>query len=103
MVFNMTWEMYGFSHQFPIAWKNGVTSFMGETLGVDTHTFQNFFSFMKFPTYGILHHMGNGEIACKNVIKAIHGKNLGHRYRYFFQGIGASVPSSCHSMLFYII
>ena len=26
MVFYITWEIIGFSHQFPIAWKNGIKS-----------------------------------------------------------------------------
>ena len=59
MVYVITWEMHGFSHQFPIAWKNQQNSSNGASLGNESlyffHSLDAFF--IRFTSCGILRHM----------------------------------------------
>ena len=82
MVYFITWEMHVFSHQFPITLERQPKPSNGESLGnwfpaifykthciwrtweIGTHIFPIvwvFFS-IRFPSCGILHHMGNAWV-----------------------------------------
>ena len=63
MVYFIIWEMHGFPHQFPILQENATKLIVVQrTWEIGAHTFpilwMLFFS-IRFPFYGILHHMGN--------------------------------------------
>ena len=62
MVYCIICELHGFSHQFPIAWENPAKSIgLGEPkkLAPIFSLTYGHFSSIRFPSYGILYHMGN--------------------------------------------
>ena len=62
MVYFIICEIHGFPHQFPIAWKNAVTSIeLGEPrklVPIFSLTY-GYFSSVRFTFYVIIYHMGN--------------------------------------------
>ena len=58
----MIWEMLGFSHQFPITWENATKPIVwgkpGKLVIILFPQYWQFFP-IRFPYFGILHHMGN--------------------------------------------
>ena len=62
MVYFIIWEMHGFSHQFPIVWENATKPIVwgkpGKLVIILFPQYGYLFPF-RFPSYGILHHMGN--------------------------------------------
>ena len=56
----ITWEMYGLSHQFPIAQENAKSILWVELGKLELMFFPQYGCFypIRFPSYGILHHMG---------------------------------------------
>ena len=62
MVYCIICELHGFPHQFPIAWENPAKSIgLGEPkkLAPIFSLTYGHFSSIRFPSYGILYHMGN--------------------------------------------
>ena len=55
-------EIHGLPHQFPIAWENAAKSIElgepGKLVPIFSPKY-GYFSSVRFPSYGILHHMGN--------------------------------------------
>ena len=86
------------------AWKNGVKHIHGRDLGYRYHTFPNvgLLLFHEMPNlcYSTSYKMHGFShqflIACENAVKTI------HRYPCIFQSTAISIPSSSHSLLFYI-
>ena len=61
----ITWEMHGISHQFPIVWENATKPTIwgepGKLVIILFPQYEYFFP-IRFPSYGILHHMGNAWV-----------------------------------------
>ena len=105
----MIWEMLSFSHQFPIAWENVTKPIVWENLG----NWQSYFSHSMvtfFPSYGILHHMGNAWVfpsishstrKCNKTHRM--GENLGNWQSYFSHSMGTFFPSDSYPMVYFII
>ena len=66
MVLFITWEMYGFSDQFLIAWENLAKTIKwgkpGKLVPILFPQYGCFFS-IRFPSCGILHHMRNAWVS----------------------------------------
>ena len=66
MVYFSIWEMHGFSHKFPTAWENATKSTIwgksGKLVLILFPWYGCFFS-IRFPSYGILYHMGNAWVS----------------------------------------
>ena len=129
-VYFIIWEMHGFPNQFPIVQENATKLIVwgepGKLVLLLFPYYGRFFS-IRFPFYGILHHMGNAcvfslisrnlgkdskAIAWRNFGKLVPGniqqnplyvENLRNRYSYFFHSMGAFFPLDSHPMVYLII
>ena len=68
MVYFSIWEMYGFPHKFPTVRENAAKAMAWEKSGkLILILFPQYgcFFFIRFPSYGILQHMGNAWVSHK--------------------------------------
>ena len=68
MVYFSIWEMYGFPHKFPTVRQNAAKAMAWEKSGkLILILFPQYgcFFFIRFPSYGILQHMGNAWVSHK--------------------------------------
>ena len=86
-VYFIIWEMHGFPHEFPIVQENA-TKFIvwGEPGNMVLILFPYYgrYFFIRFPFYGILHHMGNACIfllTSHNMPKPSNGESLGNWFQ----------------------
>ena len=100
------WEMHGFPHQFPIVQENATKPIVWGEPG--THTFPTvwvLFS-IRFPSYGVLHHMGNAWVFSSNFPQHSETHRMGNT-----QEIGSHTFSikwvlfslDCHPIVYFII
>ena len=91
-IYFIIWEMHRFPHQCPKVQKNGTKSIrLGEPRKLVLTLFPKYRCFfpIRFPYYGILHHMGYAcvfSLISQN--PSTNGEGLGNWFPYFFHEMG---------------
>ena len=124
VVYFSIWEMHGFPHQFPIVQENATKLIVwGEPGKYVLILFQYYRRFLsiRFPFYGVLHHMGNacvcslishakpiewgksGKLLPGNILQnPLHVENLVNWCSYFSHSMDAFFPLDSHPMVYFI-
>ena len=112
MVYFIIWEMHGFPHQFSIDWENATKPILWKEPGkLVTILFTECekLSPIRFPSYVVLHHVGNEWVfpwISHSMAKCNkshgRGRDLAYGYSHLSQSMVNSLPSNSPSILYHM-